>query len=147
MHIILQKVTTLIIQKAWDTAESTTKDWLRGFYSRNNNISLRRPETTSLSRSKNNVDTFYQNLKTVLNYKNIRPEDTWNIDETGLTTVHKPKKVLTQGYKQVGQMTSGERGTLVTMCCCSINAIRQTIAPFYIFLRVNFREIMIKGKV
>lgn len=46
--------------KAWDTRESATKDWLRGFYYRNSNISLRKPEATSLSRStsfnKSNVD-------------------------------------------------------------------------------------------
>ncbi|KAJ8911107.1 hypothetical protein NQ315_003369 [Exocentrus adspersus] len=135
--------------KAWDVGETATKDWLRGFYTRNPNISLRKPEATSFSRStsfnKNNVDKFYQHLKHIFQEKQIRPEDIWNIDETELTSVHKPKRVLTEkGSKQVGQMTSGERGSLVTMCC-SINAIGQTIPPFYIFPRVNFREIMLKG--
>lgn len=57
----------------WDNSESATKDWLRGFYIRNKNISLRKPEATSLSRStsfnKTNVDQFYQNLKKILEEK------------------------------------------------------------------------------
>lgn len=144
------KSNNITYPKSWDNTKSASKDWLRGFYTRNSNISLRKPEATSLSRStsfnKSNVQEFYRHLQHVLKEKNIRPEDIWNIDETGLTTVHKPKKVITKkGTKQVGQMTSGERGTLVTVCC-SINGIGQSIPPFYIFPRVHFREIMLKGK-
>ena len=40
-----------------------------------------------------------------------------NLDETGFTTVQKPGKIIAgKGDKQVGKVTSGERGELVTMC-------------------------------
>ena len=69
----------------------------------------------------------------------------YNIDETGLTTVHKPVKVIAgKGVKQVGQVTSAERGTLVTMVGC-INALGNFIPPFLIFPRVHFRSHMLKG--
>ena len=41
-----------------------------------------------------------------------------------------------KGLKQVGQLSSTERGVLVTMCCC-VNAIGTALAPAYIFPRVN----------
>ena len=44
------------------------------------------------------------------------------MDETRLTTVHKPPKVIAgKKAKQVGQVTSAERGVLTTVVC-AINA-------------------------
>ncbi|CAG4997620.1 unnamed protein product [Parnassius apollo] len=69
----------------------------------------------------------------------------WNIDETGLSTVHKPKKIVaTKGVKQIGKMTSGERGELVT-ACCAINAMGGYIPPFMIFPRKNWQDRMLNG--
>jgi len=43
-------------------------------------------------------------------------EDIFNCDETDCTTVQCPKQVVTeQGRKQVGSITSSERGELVTV--------------------------------
>ena len=76
---------------------------------------------------------------------NFSADCIYNIDETGLTTVHKPVKVIAgKGVKQVGQVTSAERGTLVTMVGC-INALRNFIPPFLIFPRVHFHSHMLKG--
>ncbi|XP_065658158.1 uncharacterized protein LOC136082668 [Hydra vulgaris] len=72
------------------------------------------------------------------------PNCIYNVDETGLTTVQKPVKVLAgRGSKQVGRITSAERGTLVTACCAS-NAIGNSIPPLFIFPRVKFHDYMIK---
>lgn len=69
---------------------------------------------------------------------NISPSYIFNLDETALTTVHVPPKIIAQkGQKQVGQATSGERGTLVTACCI-VAADGRSIPPFLIFPRVNF---------
>ena len=46
--------------------------------------------------------------------------------------------------KQVGQITSSERGTLVTLCCC-VNAVGQSAPPAYIFLRVHYKTHMLHG--
>ena len=73
------------------------------------------------------------------------PHSIYNVDETGLTTVHKPPKVIAStGEKQVGQITSAERGTLVTVVG-TINAIGNSIPPFVIFPRVHYKENMVKG--
>ena len=46
-------------------------------------------------------------------------KDIWNVDETGVTTVQRPSKIVAKcGTKQVGALTSAERGRLVTVCGC-----------------------------
>jgi hypothetical protein len=62
-----------------------------------------------------------------------------------LTNVHKPKKIIAvRGEKQVGKVTSGERGEIVT-ACCAINAIGNHIPPFMIFPRKNWQDRMINN--
>lgn len=51
---------------------------------------------------------------------------------------------MQKGAKQVGQVTSGERGALLT-AVLPINASGQSIPPFYIFPRVNFKDYMLNG--
>lgn len=137
------------VPQSWDVKRSAGFDWFRGFMRRNSTLSLREPQATSLSRATSfnraNVGLFYSNLKLVLETHKFGPESIWNIDETGCTTVHKPGKVVAQkGQKQVGQVTSAERGTLVTVCC-GINALGNSIPPFFVFPRVNMKDIFLKG--
>ncbi|XP_004207216.3 uncharacterized protein LOC101237152 [Hydra vulgaris] len=91
------------------------------------------------------VGEFFTNLKDVRLRHKFQPQNIYNVDETGLTTVQKPVKVIAKkGDKQVGRITSAERGTLVTVCC-AVNAIGNSIPPFFIFPRVHFKGSMING--
>lgn len=57
----------------------------------------------------------------------------YNVDETGVTTVQNPKQVVTEkGKKQVGAITSAERGELVTVVC-AVNAAGNAVPPMLIF--------------
>jgi len=52
-----------------------------------------------------------------LNKYKFEAHQIFNLDETGITTVQNPSKVVAQkGKKQIGAITSAERGTLVNMC-------------------------------
>lgn len=80
----------------------------------------------------------------VYRYKFL-PSDVYNIDETGFTTVQVPATVVsTTGKKQVGAVTSGERGQLVTVLC-SVNASGTSLPPFYIFPRVRMNPAFLNG--
>jgi transposase-like protein len=135
--------------KSWDENQIAGVDWYRSFMKRNSSLSIRKPEATSIARNSSfnafNVGAFYDNLKNVLATHTLGPEAIWNIDETGVTTVHRPAKIIAErGIKQVGQTTSQERGTLVTVCN-AINAIGNYIPPFIILPRVNVKEYMYSG--
>ncbi|XP_018344908.1 PREDICTED: uncharacterized protein LOC108750148 [Trachymyrmex septentrionalis] len=71
--------------------------------------------------------------------------DIWNMDETGITTVHTPNRVVAcRGMKQLGKMTSAERGTLVTVAV-AVSAIGNMVLPFFIFPKVNYKNHFIQG--
>ncbi|KAF2883177.1 hypothetical protein ILUMI_22994 [Ignelater luminosus] len=75
------------------------------------------------------VNMFFAKYEQLLQRFHYDPESIYNTDETALTTVQDSIKVLaTTGQKQVGQVTSTERGTLITMCG-TINALGNSILP------------------
>lgn len=135
------------IPETWEKNKSAGVDWIRGFMGRNPELSLRRPEATSLSRATSfnefNVKMFFDNLNAVLLDNSFSPHEIFNCDETGLMTVTKPPKVIAPtGVKQVGQVTSGERGSLVTMLNF-ISGDGNTVPPVFIFPRVIFKDYML----
>ena len=129
--------------ETWQTNQQAGLEWARGFMHRHPDISLRSPEATSLQRmssfNRHNVDTFYDNLEELLK-KRFTPENIWNIDETGVTTVQAPtKQIAKKGERRVGAIVAQERGTYVTVCC-GISASGNHIPPFLVFPRVNVQD-------
>ena len=75
----------------------------------------------------------------------MEPSHVWNVDETGLVTVHRPNKILASiGQKQVDKITSAERGKLIT-AVCAFNAAGTYVAPMLIFPRVYFYDRLLHG--
>lgn len=145
----IAKAKNIKIPGSWNKNEMAGSDWLKSYKKRHPSISIRKPEATSLARissfNKHNVNMFFEKLKTVLDRYKFEAMDIWNVDETGLTTVHKPSKILgRKGVKQIGAVTSGERGTLVTVAA-AISAIGNSIPPFFVFPRVHFKQHFLTG--
>ena len=114
------------------------KDWLYGFLKRNPEVSVRRPEATSVNRilafNSQEIKLYFDNLKKSMMKHKFLPHRIFNVDETGINSVHRPDKILAEkGRKQVGAATSWERGKNITICCC-VSATGQYIPPMIIFI-------------
>jgi len=132
------------IPESWLKNKIAGPDWFTSFKKRRTDLSIRIPEATSLARASSfnriNVQRFFDNLKIVLSRHSFGPGDIYNMDETGITTVQKPNKVVARkGFKQIGRITSAERGTLVTLAY-SVSAAGNSVPPYFVFPRVNFRD-------
>jgi hypothetical protein len=126
------------------------KDWIAGFLRRHPNISFRTPETTSLSRATGfnqvQVQRFFTNLRTVLEEEKITAHHIYNVDETGISTVQTPGRILAaKGSKQIGKITSAERGQNITAVCVMNAAGVFNVPPAFIFPRKNMTATLLKG--
>ncbi|KAG5900224.1 hypothetical protein JTB14_008106 [Gonioctena quinquepunctata] len=69
----------------------------------------------------------------------------WNIDGAGATTAQKSKQIVAaRGQKQVGAITSAERGTLVRLAC-ACNAAGNFIPPMFVSPRLKYTKIFVHG--
>lgn len=80
-------------------------------------------------------------LNNTLEEENIPFTKIYNMDESTLTTVQKPSKILaSKGKKQVGALTSSERGQHVTIVAC-VSSVGHYIPPALIFPRKKYNAL------
>jgi hypothetical protein len=130
----------LTIQTGWCDEQHASSDWLSSFLKRNNKLSIRTPQATSLGRAtsfnKHNVQMFLANLGKVYDKYSFQCQDIYDV---ALTTVRQPTRIIARkGVKQVGAMTSPERGSLVTITL-AVSASGNSIPSFFVFPRKNYR--------
>lgn len=139
------KLNNIQYPNSWDKNKSAGNDWLVCFLKRNPSIVLRTPEPTSVARARGfnrpQVERFFSLLDEQYQKYNIDATRVYNMDETGIsTTTNKPPKILSVcGKKQVGVISSAERGKLTTVICCC-NAAGSFIPPCFIFARERMQE-------
>jgi hypothetical protein len=90
----------------WSINGMASKDWLYGFMKRNQNLSIRKPESTSLARAcgsnKPVVSAFYDKLLIVQAKYQFSANQVFNCGETSNTTVQdSPNVIARKGAKQV----------------------------------------------
>lgn len=122
------------------TKKCAGKKWLYSFRRRHPSISLRKPEATSYARStgfnKPAVLKFYDLLGTLISKHQLDGSRIYNCDESGMKTMQQQQaRILAKsGMRQVGALTSSERGKNVTVIC-TCNACGQFVPPCFIFPR------------
>lgn len=126
------------------------RDWVQGFFKRHSRLSMRLPEKTSAARAsafnRPNVAKFFELLGELMDKYKFPASRIYNCDETGISTVpNKPGKIISlKGKKQVGILSSAERGTLITVEIC-YSAAGFYIPPLLIFPRVRKNPLFEKG--
>ena len=129
--------------------QSASTMWYRKFMKRHPELSLRKAEATSVARAKGfnriNVGELFYSLETLVDKHNLGPASIYNGDESGITTVQKPGKVIGRcDKKQVGSLTSGEHGFTTTVVCC-VSAAGNYIPPMMIYKRRRLSQTMQVG--
>ncbi|KAJ8310462.1 hypothetical protein KUTeg_012327 [Tegillarca granosa] len=92
-------------------------------------LAIQRAECTS----KETINKYYKELGTIMTQYSLhdKPENIYNIDETGFSTEHNPSKVVCNINLKVQAITS-PRGSNVTVIG-SGNALGRSLPPYYIF--------------
>ena len=125
------------------------RKWFRKFLTRHPQLSLRNPEPTRIARAagfnKPSVHRFYDILEPIIDKYKFDATTIFNMDETSLSTVQKPGKIIAvKGKHQVGSTVSAERGTNVTCARC-VSAHGYFLPPFLIFKRKRLRDDLQEG--
>ena len=123
--------------------------WLQGFMKRHPDLSIRKHQATSVNRcigfNRGDVGRFFKIYKEELDKGGMTAGRIWNADETGISTVQKPQQVLAErGRRRVGRITSGERGSNVTVMCAA-SAGGQYVPPMFIFPRKRMNDALMNG--
>ena len=127
--------------------------WYDGFISRHPQLTLRSTQSLSHARAscanREIISDYFGKLAAVCAKLNVlmKPMNIFNMDETGVTIVHKGGKVVTEiGRRNVWAITSGEKGKTHTIITC-VSASGYVLPPFLIYPRQRITENLKEGTI
>ncbi len=123
------------------TGESAGRSWFEGFRKRNPMLTIRTPQPLSYCRAlcanPDIISDFFGKVGSLYGRLNLlsKPMQIFCADETGISVVHKPGKVVAQlGRHNVYSITSAERGKTHTVLAC-VSASGYILPPFMVYPR------------
>ena len=134
-----------------NTAPTLSKCWLQGFLKRWPELRTAKPRSLEMQRARccnqRNIDNYFKELEKVIMENGLKdkPERIYNLDETGVSTEHKPPKVVCGRATQPQSITS-PRGANTTILSCG-NAIGNSIPPYFIFKGARWEPTLLEGSL
>ena len=120
---------------------SAGRAWFEGFLRRHPKLTIRSPQSLSycraVSATKDTISDFFGKLGSLYGKLNLvlKPMQIFNCDETGITIVFKPGKVIAEvGKKHVYAISAAERGKTHTVLSC-VSAAGYVVPPMMIYPR------------
>lgn len=132
-----------------DKGDPFTKTWLYNFLERWPNLKAKKPRSLDIARAKSAtrsaVDKYFDQLHTILTKYDLvaKPHLMYNIDEKGLSTDHKPPKIISGKHSKAQAVTSGRSQTTTLIGC--VNGIGQQIPPYFIFPGARMIDSLLDG--
>ena len=117
------------------------RSWFEGFMKRHPKLTIRSPQPLSYCRALNSnkevLSDFFGKLGALYGKLNLisKPMQIYNSDETGVTVVHKPNKVVAQlGRRNVYSISAAEKGRTHTVLSC-VSACGYVLPPMMVYPR------------
>ena len=121
--------------------EKAGRAWFDGFCRQHPRLTIRKPQSLSYCRAlcsdPETIKDFFGKLGSIYGRLNLisKPMQVYNLDETGVTIVHQPGKVVTEvGRRYVHAITSAEKGKTHTILAC-VSATGYVLPPMMIYPR------------
>ena len=132
----------------WDDEQRASTDWYYGFMNRHPELALKAPEGMSIARAtafnRTSVKAFFDLYTSAMEKYSFPPDRIYNLDETSLSTVMKPVKVVCEKGQPVASQISRERGVTMTFLGI-INAAGHFIPPVFIIPRKRWNDAFMRG--
>lgn len=123
------------------TGGTAGQAWFDGFHRRHPKLTIRVPQPLShcraLCANQETVDNFFGKLGALYGKLNLffKPMQVFNCDETRISVVHKPGKVVAElGRRNVHAVTSTDRGKTHTVLSC-VSASGYVLPPMMVYPR------------
>ena len=132
----------------WVVNGMATRDWYYAFMSRHPKLALKTPEAISIARAKCfnrvSVGVFFDAYTEALSRYNFSADRIFNMDESGLSTVMKSNKVISERGRPVASQVARERGAHMTFVGF-INAAGHYIPPCFLVARKRMKPEFLRG--
>ncbi|XP_045213569.1 uncharacterized protein LOC123564232 [Mercenaria mercenaria] len=138
-----------ILQKKGPSDPEFSQSWYDGFITRHADLTLAKPQKLSLVRARATseavLDAYFKELDSVLKKHGLmdKPENIWNVDESGLLMEHRPTNVLCE-KGSVPQAVTSSRGQTVTIIAAG-SAVGNRVPPYYIFPGKRWKSDFLDG--
>ena len=131
------------------SVSSMSAKWFYGFLDRWPDLKMVKPQKLQMARAKNAseevIKKYFTELGSLMREKNLinAPERIYNIDETGISTEHTPRRIICDRETKAQAITSARTSNVTIIA--GANAMGNLIPPFYIFPGQRWIDALLDG--